>query len=127
MVHILVAEDDDGFREKLVTQLKQSGHTVDAVENGIEAHRKIVSEAYDLVISDNRMPGIEGNELIGELRGSGKKKDTPFVLYTYGGKATLQEIAKERMRLFDGIVIAKSHDTDFPVSQIPEFLKTKTS
>ncbi|GAB4303652.1 MAG: sigma-54 dependent transcriptional regulator [Desulfuromonadia bacterium] len=63
---ILVVEDDDLFRELLVTVLDDAGHTVSAARDGTEGLRRIQREPFDLVISDLRMPRMGGVELFRE-------------------------------------------------------------
>lgn len=61
---ILIAEDNDLNRENLVELLTQNGYFVKAVGNGREAMDAIVEEKFDLVITDLRMPNVDGLELL---------------------------------------------------------------
>jgi len=67
---ILLVEDRDSVRHTILTMLVRAGHTVEAVENGLLA-LDILRESptkFDLVITDFMMQGINGNELISEIR-----------------------------------------------------------
>jgi DNA-binding NtrC family response regulator len=61
---ILIAEDNDLNREYLTDLLTLSGYDVKAVENGRQAMDALVEDKYDLVITDLRMPQIDGMELL---------------------------------------------------------------
>ena len=65
---ILVVDDEDNLRDVLVEVLKRDGHEVDSAVDGSEGLRRIESVRYDLVITDLRMPGIEGPGLYEALR-----------------------------------------------------------
>ncbi len=65
---ILVVDDEDNLRDVLVEVLKRDGHEVDSAVDGTEGLRCIESARYDLVITDLRMPGIEGPGLYEALR-----------------------------------------------------------
>lgn len=64
MARILIAEDDASMRQFLAMALEKAGHTVTLCENGILALQTIETDpAYDLLLSDIVMPGIDGIEL----------------------------------------------------------------
>ncbi len=68
MAHILVVEDDDQMRKYLSIFLHNRGHCVLETADGHEAVRALREEAFDLVITDIAMPGMDGLDLIREVR-----------------------------------------------------------
>jgi DNA-binding NtrC family response regulator len=64
MPSILVVDDDPGARDYLTVTLRRSGHTVRAAESGLEALLSIEARLPDLVVSDLRMPGLDGMQLL---------------------------------------------------------------
>ena len=60
MVRILIIEDDEEMRALLKDSLLEDGIEFDSAENGSEAIRKLVEEPFDLVITDIRMPRVDG-------------------------------------------------------------------
>jgi DNA-binding response OmpR family regulator len=66
--HILVAEDDVFFRRLNTQVLKRSGYEVDAAADGAAAWQALNTDAYDLLITDNKMPKLSGVELLKKLR-----------------------------------------------------------
>jgi DNA-binding NtrC family response regulator len=65
---ILVAEDDANERQGLVELLEAWGYETAAATDGLEALDKIPSFAPAVVVSDLRMPGLNGMELLKKLR-----------------------------------------------------------
>jgi CheY-like chemotaxis protein len=65
---ILVVDDEDNLRDVLVEILKRDGHEVDSAADGTEGASRSQERRYDLVITDLRMPGLEGPELYHAVR-----------------------------------------------------------
>jgi DNA-binding NtrC family response regulator len=60
---VLLVEDDRHNREALTICLRLMGVQVKQARDGFEALQKLAQEAFDVVVSDLRMPGINGLEL----------------------------------------------------------------
>jgi len=65
---ILAVESDELVRSFLADGLTTAGYTVDTAENGREALEKIDRRDYDVIISDLRMPELDGLGLCRVLR-----------------------------------------------------------
>ena len=79
MARILLAEDDQSMREFLARALERSGHDVTAVPDGLAALDAVNERAYDLLIADIVMPGIDGFEVCRSIR---RISDVPIVMVT---------------------------------------------
>ena len=79
---ILVVDDQRSNVEMLVELLRSRGYLVDGVYDGEAALQKVAEMKPDLVISDIRMPGIDGYELCQRLRGDPATELLPIVLVT---------------------------------------------
>lgn len=66
--NILVAEDEQAVRESLAEVLREEGYEVVAVADGTEALRALEEREFDLVLSDIRMPGADGLEVLQRTR-----------------------------------------------------------
>lgn len=64
MANILLAEDDPTVRLVLERTLQKSGHTVYVSRDGLEALATLDSTPIDLIITDIRMPVLNGADLI---------------------------------------------------------------
>ena len=67
-LRILVVDDEDNLRDVLVEVLRRDGHEVDSAVDGTEGLRRARERRYDLVVTDLRMPGLEGPALYRALR-----------------------------------------------------------
>jgi len=68
MARILLVEDDEIMRVTLFDRLRQQGFAVDQEDNGRTALARIESTLYHLIISDIRMPGLDGVSLLEKVR-----------------------------------------------------------
>lgn len=64
MEKILVVDDERSMRELLELVLKRSGYSVHTAENGTRALELVRQNVYDLMISDVKMPDINGIDLL---------------------------------------------------------------
>ncbi len=65
---ILVVDDEDGMRRLLSRVLTREGYETSAVGSGAEALRLVASERFDLVVTDIKMPEMDGLQLLAELK-----------------------------------------------------------
>ena len=64
---ILIVDDEESMRDTMEIMLKKEGFDVGSAESGAKALERIGQEDYDLVITDLKMPGMSGIELIEQL------------------------------------------------------------
>jgi diguanylate cyclase (GGDEF)-like protein len=64
---ILVVDDEDGVREPLTEMLRQLGFQVQSRANGQEALLELQNKPYSFVLTDMKMPEMDGMELIERL------------------------------------------------------------
>lgn len=83
---ILIVDDDDNMREAMKETVLRMGITVDTAENGRKGYEKATSVLYDLIISDMRMPDIDGLSMFEMLKATGIK--TPVCFVTAYGSVT---------------------------------------
>lgn len=79
-MRLLVAEDEPKIGTYLQQGLTEAGFNVDRFTNGKVALQYALSEAYDLLILDVMMPGMDGWEVLQKVRASGK--DVPVLFLT---------------------------------------------
>jgi len=80
---ILVVDDEDKMRRVLEIMLQRMGYQISVAEDGEQALEQCKLDSFDLVISDLRMPGIDGAALLERLRSSGNS--VPFIVVTAHG------------------------------------------
>ncbi len=79
---ILVAEDSITSRTLLKTILESAGYDVRTAVDGLEAFTLLKAGAFDLVVSDVDMPGMNGFALTAKIRADKRLSDLPVVLVT---------------------------------------------
>ncbi|MCB9535179.1 MAG: response regulator [Myxococcales bacterium] len=99
---VLVVDDDPQVRRVLARIIKRFGLTVDAAGDGLAALDRIAATRYDLVVSDVRMPNMDGVELLRQTRHRGHAIGA-FVFLTGHGSRD----AGELMALGAGAVYGK--------------------
>lgn len=90
MARILVVDDDPSLRESIRRVLEKEGHLVDVAPEVESALEMLATFNFDLVISDLRMPGLSGIDLLSAIRRGSRR--VPVVMVTaYGDSTATQE------------------------------------
>jgi DNA-binding response OmpR family regulator len=91
---ILIVDDEENLTWSLVTSLRKDGYIVDGAHTGEEALMRLQAAPYDCVISDIRMPGMDGFELLQWLRQH--RPTTRVVMMTsFGSPSTRQDVLRD--------------------------------
>lgn len=77
---LLLVEDEHMIGESLQKSLKQSGYSVDWVDDGLDVEPSLETTEYDLIILDLGIPGKDGIEVLKSLRIS--QSDIPVLILT---------------------------------------------
>jgi DNA-binding response OmpR family regulator len=79
---LLLAEDDEPLRDLLTSILSLEGHDVTAVASADDIMTELIHDtgAYDVVVTDLRMPGSSALEVVAKLRASGHS--VPIIVMT---------------------------------------------
>ncbi|MDR2591580.1 MAG: sigma-54 dependent transcriptional regulator [Chitinispirillales bacterium] len=91
--NILVVDDKDFMRESISEVLRRKGYDVKTASGGHEAMEIFKRESFDLVISDYKMPQMNGVELLQSVKAV--NADVPFLIFTGFGEI---KIAVEAMQ-----------------------------
>ena len=83
MPNILVVDDKDSMRNMLTETLLEEGHRVDSAENGRKALDLVHNKSYDLVLTDLKMPEIDGLEVLTGVKEN--DSDTSVIVMTAYG------------------------------------------
>ncbi|TNE88590.1 MAG: sigma-54-dependent Fis family transcriptional regulator [Deltaproteobacteria bacterium] len=93
MARILVVDDEEGVRSFLADTLTLSGHDVVESPNGEQALQEVQRSQFHLMLTDLKMPGMDGMELLRSARM--QQPDLQVVMLTAHGNV---EVAVEAMR-----------------------------
>src|ERR687898_412379 len=94
MSRILLIDDDPGVRDSMDRTLRGAGYAVQSAASGEEGFEMARSGAYDVILSDMRMPGISGLDILRQLRDL--RIDSAFIIMTGFGTV---DTAVEEMKL----------------------------
>ncbi|MDY7226728.1 sigma-54-dependent transcriptional regulator [Hyalangium rubrum] len=94
MGRILVVDDEEGVRSFLAESLEIDGHHVEEAASGQEALERLRSRGFELVLTDLRMPGMDGLELLQKVQA--EQPEVEFIVLTAHGNV---EIAVQAMKL----------------------------
>ena len=79
---ILVVDDDPDLRGLLRLHLSTAGYEVRAAEDAIQAGYMVLAEPPDLIITDVRMPHMDGFEFVAALKADTSVPDIPVIFLT---------------------------------------------
>jgi two-component system response regulator HydG len=91
---ILVIDDDQGVRDSMSRMLRGAGYAVETAPTGEDGVTMAKGNGYDVILSDMRMPGISGLDVLKRLRD--QRVDSAFIIMTGFGTV---DSAVEAMKL----------------------------
>ncbi|MBW2428119.1 MAG: response regulator transcription factor [Deltaproteobacteria bacterium] len=83
---ILVVDDEEDILELVRYNLVKEGYQVTGALTGEDALQKARSEAFDLIVLDLMLPGIDGLDVTKKLKGNQKTEHIPIVMLTAKGE-----------------------------------------
>jgi CheY-like chemotaxis protein len=97
---ILVVDDEEAIREVMKMELVNLGYDSECAQNGKEALEILAREKFPLILTDLRMPEIDGIELCIQI----KERNPETVIYAFSGHVTEDEFYELEEMGFDGIL-----------------------
>jgi diguanylate cyclase (GGDEF)-like protein len=117
---ILIVDDEKGARETIGDYLAEDGFSVETTDTGMKAMEILQQSSFDLIISDLRMPGMDGIALTRNIKAMGI--DAPIIVIT--GFATIEH-AVESMKAGAFDFITKPFNFDQIKITVKKALETK--
>ena len=86
---VLIVDDDQGLLQALpeTLRLRMSGVTVDTADSAAAALDRIASQDYDAIVTDIKMPGVDGLALLAQIQE--RRPEIPTVMITGHGEEDL--------------------------------------
>jgi len=122
-IKVLVIDDDRFLAQIYILTLKKVGYEVLLMENGTDGLEAAKKEKPDAIILDILMPGIDGFQVLRELKKSEKTKDIPVIMLT-----SLSQKEDEEMGMRGGAQAFLTKSTTLPddvVKQLKKLLAEK--
>jgi len=113
--HVLIVDDDLALLQALpeALRLRMAGVTVDTADSGAAALDRITAEDYDAIVTDIKMPGMDGLELLAEIRT--RWPDTPTLMITGHGE---HDLVVDALRAGAYDFIQKPIDRDYFIASL---------
>ncbi|CAB3713760.1 response regulator [Paraburkholderia rhynchosiae] len=93
--HILAIDDSASMRQILSATLTAAGYEVTLAADGAEGLENALAVRFDLVLTDQHMPGKTGLDLIAELRSNPAYTATPILVLTTESGEPFKAAARE--------------------------------
>ena len=127
MAKVLLADDEEALRLMFGRQLRRAGHVVTVTEDGQAAADLLAQEDFDVVVSDMKMPRLDGMGLL--ARDSETAPTTEFIILTGHGNMENAVQAFKTGNLFDYLLkpLNDIHELDGVVARAAErrFLRSE--
>jgi CheY-like chemotaxis protein len=121
MVHVVIADDNEVLRYLVEQIVSILGWTFDSAVNGMQALRLIKRVMPALVISDVRMPGMDGIELLRTMKNNPSLCHIPVVLMSSG------DMEVEAREAWCSAFIAKPFTVDQLLQILPQAVPEECS
>jgi len=83
--HALIVDDDDQFSFLVETYLSMLGISSDVAQNGIDALEMIEEKNFDFIMTDFKMPLMNGLQLLEKIKGNPNYQSIKTIFVTGGG------------------------------------------
>jgi len=105
---ILIIEDDKFLRELIAQKLLREGYEISEALDGEEGIKKIKEEKPDLILLDLILPGIDGFEVLSQMREESRLSSIPVIILSNLGQ---KEDVEKGMKLGAVDYLIKAHFT----------------
>ena len=92
---VLLAEDEPNIVESLTFLLERAGFNVEVQSDGREALNSAKADTPDVLILDVMLPGLDGYEILRQLRADQRSEALPILMLTAKGQREDRETAME--------------------------------
>jgi DNA-binding response OmpR family regulator len=107
-VSILVIEDDKFLRELITRKLTEENYKIADAVDGEEGIEKVKKEKPDLILLDLILPGIDGFNVLSQLKGNPELSDIPVIILSNLGQ---REEVEKGLKLGAIDYLIKAHFT----------------
>jgi CheY-like chemotaxis protein len=114
---ILVVDDEPGIRTMMQFELAQQGHRVLIADSGVTALEVLKAEKVDLILTDMRMPVMDGLDLVIQVRKTDPK--LPIILMTGFVEDRVQKVRQYNL--------AGTLNKPFTIDQLSELINKTLS
>lgn len=92
---ILTVDDSQSIRQLVAFVLKSAGYAVEEASDGNAGLAKAQASQFDLILTDQNMPGMDGLTLIRSLRATANYAKTPILMLTTESSDAMKSAGRE--------------------------------
>lgn len=123
-MRVALIEDEDFLRELYKREFEAAGFSLDGFATGEDGLVALKQNQYDVILLDIMLPGINGLQVLKQIKQDGATKGIPVILLTNLGQ---DEVIKEGFTLgAEGYLIKAAYSTKQVVEEMKNILKGKT-
>lgn len=116
---ILIVDDEKDFTEIISTLLDFHDFQAETVNNSSDVMPMLQKAHYDLIVTDLMMPGLNGFDLVAQLREDPKTKSIPVIVLS---AKTLSDDERKRLMLSNVTFLTKPFEPQGLVEKISQML-----
>jgi DNA-binding NtrC family response regulator len=119
-LRVLIVDDDPALLQALpqALRLRMGAVTVETADSAVAALDRIAAQDYDAIVTDIKMPGMDGLALLAEIRT--RRPDTPTLIITGHGE---NELVVRALRAGASDFIQKPIDRDYFVAALDRAIR----
>lgn len=91
--HLLLVDDEEAFRQVMAERLAEAGYRVEQAASGEEALQRLNEFAFDILVTDLRLPGADGRQVLDEAFAR-YPEITAIVITGFGGVREAVEVTR---------------------------------
>lgn len=123
-MRVALIEDEDFLRELYKREFEAAGFNLDGFATGEDGLAALKQNQYDVILLDIMLPGINGLQVLKQIKQDEATKGIPVILLTNLGQ---DEVIKEGFTLgAEGYLIKAAYSTKQVVEEMKNILKGKT-
>jgi len=103
---VLIVEDEEAIAGVLKNKLLQAGISVGVASDGKTGLRQLLTNSFDLLLVDIRMPHMDGLEMIKKWRKHKPKNRTPIIILTNLTEVDATETELKKLGVIDTLIKA---------------------
>ncbi|KKR79503.1 MAG: Two component transcriptional regulator, winged helix family [Candidatus Daviesbacteria bacterium GW2011_GWA1_41_61] len=122
-MRVALIEDEEVLRDLYKKEFQSVGYVLDGFANGEEGLAGVKQNKYDVILLDLMLPGIDGLEILKQIKQDDKTKNTPVIILTNLGQ---DEVIRQGFNLgAEGYLIKSSNSFKEVVEEVQNILNKK--
>ncbi len=123
-MRVALIEDEEALRDLYQREFLEVGYILDGFATGEEGLAGVAQNQYDAILLDLMLPGVNGLEILKQIKLDDKLKDIPVIILTNLGQ---DEVIKQGFKLgADSYLIKSSNSPKEVVAEVQNIIRRKS-